>query len=279
MSESLARKLVAIMFTDIVGYTALGQRDEFLSLALLDENRKMLRPIFVDHNGREIKTVGDSFLVEFSSALDAVRCAYEIQIRSREYNLSLPEEKRVVLRIGLHVGDVIEDNEGDILGDAVNVASRIQSLSQPGGACLTQQVFDHVHNKFGLPLRSMGKQSLRNVSTPVEVYEIVMPWDTAAENTATRMVEPDKKRIAVLPFVNMSADPSDAYFADGMTEEIISTLSNVRELRVISRTSIMHYKNTNKKLSEIGLELNVGTVLEGSVRKAGNTVQDNSPVG
>jgi TolB-like protein len=261
------------MFTDMVGYTALAQRDEFLSLSLLDENRKVLRPTFVAHNGKVIKTIGDAFLVEFSSALDAVRCAYDIQRKSREINISSPREKRFALRIGIHLGDVIEDSEGDILGDAVNVASRIQTLAQEGGVCLTQQVFDNVRNKFDLSLKSIGKQSLKNVDIPIEVYKMVMPWDNVTEEAVPKMAELDKKRIAVLPFVNMSADPADAYFADGMTEEVISTLSNIKELRVISRTSVMHYKNTSKKLPDIGLELNAGTVLEGSVRKIGNTVR------
>ena len=164
------------MFTDMVGYTALGQRDESLSLALLEENRKMLRPIFARHRGREIKTIGDAFLVEFASALDAVRCAYDIQRASREFNISLPSEKRIHLRIGIHLGDVVEA-QGDILGDAVNVASRIEHLAGDGGVCLTQQVFDHVQSKFELSLVSLGKQALKNVRAPIEAYKIVMPWE------------------------------------------------------------------------------------------------------
>ncbi len=268
------RRLAAIMFTDIVNYTALAQRDESLSLAMLDESRKMLRPTFTAHNGKEIKTIGDAFLVEFYSALDAVRCAYDIQRKSREFNLSLPREKRMVLRIGIHLGDVIEDSEGDIVGDAVNVASRIQSLAHGGGVCLTQQVFDHVRNKFELPLKSIGKQSLKNVSVPVEVYRIVMPWDSVTDNGETKMIEPDRKRIAVLPFTNISSDPNDEYFADGMTEELISTISEISDLAVISRTSVMQYKkDATKHVADIGRELNVGCLIEGSARKAGNRVR------
>jgi adenylate cyclase len=240
---------------------------------MLDENRKMMRPTFTAHNGKEIKTIGDAFLVEFSSALDTVRCAYDIQRKSREFNLSLAREKRVILRIGIHVGEVIEGSDGDILGDAVNVASRIQSLAQEGSVCLTQQVFDQVHNKFELPLKSIGKQSLRNVTIPVEIYEMVMPWNKVAEEAATKTTKPDRNRIAVLPLANISSDPKDEYFADGMTEELISTLSKIRGLRVISRTSVLRYKQTNKSLSEIAKELNVGAVLEGSVRKAADDLR------
>jgi adenylate cyclase len=257
------------MYTDMVGYTALGQRNESLSLALVEEQRKLLRPIFNRHSGREVKTMGDAFLVEFSSALDAVRCAYDIQRATREFNISLPDEKQVRLRVGVHLGDVVE-SQGDVLGDAVNVASRIQALAEEGGVCITEQVFDHVKNKLDVSLVSKGKMSLKNVSEPVEVYRMVMPW---SEEKAVSPTQLDKNRIAVLPFTNMSPDPQDEYFADGMTEELISTISGISQLSVISRTSVMGYKGTGKKMTEIGRELRVGTILEGSVRKADNTVR------
>ncbi len=263
------RKLAAIMFTDMVGYTALGQRDESLSLRLADEQRRLIRPILKRHEGREVKTMGDSFLVEFSSALNAVRCAYDIQRTAREYNISQPEDRRVHLRIGVHLGDVT-DSHGDISGDAVNVASRINHLADDEGVCLTRQVYDHVQNKFELPLRSLGPRSLKNVNTPVEVYMMEMPWD---EKRAGQPTELDKKRIAVLPFANMSPDPADEYFADGLTEELISRLSLVKGLRVIARTSVMNYKKKEKRISEIGAELGVGSIVEGSFRKAGNKIR------
>ncbi len=263
------RRLAAIMFTDMAGYTALGQRNESLSLALADEQRKLLRPVFNRHNGREIKTIGDAFLIEFGNALDAIRCAYDVQRASREFNISQPSDQRIILRIGLHLGDVVE-SQGDISGDAVNIASRIQSLAEDGGICVTRQVYDQVQNKFDLPLKSLGSKSLKNVSAPLEVYEMVLPWEKQQKITAAQL---DTSRVAVLPFANMSPDPGDSYFADGITEEIISTLSGVSGLNVISRTSIMSYKGTTKRVKEIGGELEAGSVLEGSFRKAGNKIR------
>jgi adenylate cyclase len=257
------------MFTDMVGYTALGQRNESLSLALVEEQRKLIRPILARHNGREVKTIGDAFLVEFPSALDAVRCAYDIQRAVREFNISLPEERRVHLRVGVHLGDVVESG-GDISGDAVNVASRIEPLAEDGGVCVTRQVYDHVQNKFELKLASLGVKPLKNVSIPIEVYKMVMPWEHAGVSPAP---ESPRNRLAVLPFANMSPDPADEYFADGMTEELIDRLAQVKSLKVIARTSVMSYKKKEKKASEIARELEVGTLVEGSVRKAGNRVR------
>jgi KaiC/GvpD/RAD55 family RecA-like ATPase len=180
------------MFTDMVGYTALGQRNESLSLALVEEQRKLIRPILGRRNGREIKTMGDAFLVEFPSALEAVRCAYEIQRAVREFNVSLAEERRIHLRVGVHLGDVV-GSEGDISGDAVNVASRIEPLAEDGGVCLSRQVYDQVQNKFELPLRSLGSKALKNVKAPVEVYRMVMPW--FEEVVAGAKSELDKNRV------------------------------------------------------------------------------------
>jgi adenylate cyclase len=256
------------MFTDMVGYTALGQRNESLSLALVEEQRRLIRPILAKHNGREIKTIGDAFLVEFPSALDAVRCAYDIQRAVREFNFSLAEDKRVHLRIGIHLGDVVESN-GDVSGDAVNLASRVEPIAGDGGVCLTREVYSQVANKFDLPLKSLGFRNLKNVILPTEIYRVVMPWEEEK-----LLSEPqDRRRLAVLPFSNFSPDPNDEYFADGMTEELITKLSEIQGLRVIARTSVMSYKKKKKVVSEIAKELGAGSVIEGSVRKSGNRVR------
>ena len=257
------------MFTDMVGFTALGQRDESRSLKLLEDQRGLLRPLFTHHGGREVKTIGDAFLVEFSSALEAVRCGYEIQRVAREFNRGRPHDHQVHVRVGIHLGDVVEAG-GDISGDAVNVASRIEPLAEDGGVCLTRQVYDQVGNKFDLPLVSLGRRTLKNLAAPVEVYKILMPWNDARPETPEVL---DKNRIAVLPFVNISPDPNDEFFADGLTEELIANLALVKGLKVIARTSVMNYKRKEKNVSEIGKELGVGTVVEGSVRKAANRIR------
>src|SRR5690349_11239840 len=212
------------MFTDMVGYTALGQRNESLSLELANEQRKLIRPILTKHSGHEVKTMGDSFLVEFPSALNAVRCAYEIQRATRELNTSTSPDRKLRLRIGIHLGDVVEAS-GDISGDAVNIASRIQSLAEEGGVCVSRQVYDQVQNKFELELSSLGARPLKNVTKPVELYMMRMPWNP---DTDFRRIQFDKKRIAVLPFANISPNQTDEYFSDGMTEELIATLSRIR---------------------------------------------------
>jgi adenylate cyclase len=257
------------MFTDMVGYTALGQRNESLSLTLVEEQRKLIRPVLQRHSGREVKTIGDDFLVEFPNAVDAVRCAYDIQRAIREFNFSLAPDKRIHLRVGIHVGEVIE-SEGDVSGDAVNVASRIESLAEDGGVCLTRQVYDHVRNKVDLQLSSLGSRFLKNVEVPMEIFKVGMPWSEAPKPSS---VQPDRRRIAVLPLVSLSPDPNDEYFSDGLTEELITKLSEIEGLRVIARTSVMNYKRKEKNISEIAKELEVGSIIEGSVRKAGDKVR------
>ena len=268
MPES-GRRLAAIMFTDLVGFTALSQRNESVALSVLDEQRELLRPVFIRHDGREVKTIGDAFLVHFPSALSAVKCAYEIQKTTREFNNSLPEERRVHLRIGIHLGDVVE-SQGDISGDAVNVASRIESLADSGGVCLTRQVYDQVQNKFELPLISLGTRLLKNVSSSMEVYKMVMPWDATVAALSGRR---DASRIAILPFANISPDPADEYFSDGMTDELIAVLSKIGGLRVVARTSVMRFKGEKATANRIGQELKVGSLIEGSVRKSKNQVR------
>src|SRR5438094_1885449 len=257
------------MFTDMIGYAALGQKNESLSLALVEEQRRLIRPILNRHNGREVKTIGDGFLVEFLSAMDAVRCAYDIQRITREFNISEPVEHKLHLRIGVHLGDVVE-SEGDISGDAVNVASRIESLAEDGGVCLTRQVYDQVRNKFDLPLTSLGPRSLKNLSSSVEVYKMIMPWDATV---AISLPEHDTRRIAILPFANISTDQADEYFSDGMTDELIEVLSKIGGLRVVATTSVMRFKGEKATANRIGQELKVGSLMEGSVRKSKDQVR------
>ena len=266
MPES-ERRLAAIMFTDMVGYTALTQSNESLAMRVLEKHNQLLRPFFQKFHGKEVKTIGDSFLVEFESVLDAVNCAVEMQSFLHDHNASAATEWKTRLRIGIHLGDVIHQGN-DAFGDAVNIASRIEPVAEPEGICLTEQVYDQIHNKFQHPLISRGDKSLKNVNKPIGVYTVQMPWEDKSSSTIL-----DPHRIAVLPFANMSPDPNDSYFADGITEEIISTVSNIGGLSVISRTSVMGYKGTTKRVKEIGRELEVGSVLEGSFRKAGSKIR------
>lgn len=266
-----ARSLAAVMFTDMTGYTSLAQHDESLALELLSQHRSILRACLRKHQGKEIKTMGDAFLVEFASALEAVKCALSVQQELYESNITRPLEKRILLRIGVHVGEVVH-SKGDIYGDAVNVASRIEPLANPGEILVTQQVYDHVRNKLENPIGYIGKRSLKNVELPVDIYKVVTPTALAIPNASPASL---KHRVAVLPFTSISPDNSDEYFADGLTEELISVVSKIGDLRVISRTSSMRYKRSSKTASEIAQELNVGTVLEGSVRKAGDKLRIN----
>ena len=262
------RKLAAIMFTDMVGYTALSQKNETHALQLLEDHRSVVRPFFPKHNGREIKTIGDGFLVEFASALEAVRCAFNIQETIHELNLDRSDEKRFTLRIGVHLGDVIH-SRNDVYGDTVNIASRIEPLANAGGICITEQVYDHIKNKFELPFSSIGKKDLWNIGEPVEVFRIQLPWEK--ENSKSTSL--DVRRLAVLPFSSISPDSKDAYFADGMTEELITALSRLQGLRVIARASVDHFTGKERRISKIAQELQIGSVLEGSVRTAGDSLR------
>lgn len=268
------RRLAAMMQTDIVGYTAMTQRDETVALALLSEHNSTLRAIFPRFRGTEIKSLGDGFLVEFSSALDAVRCAVDIQARLRKRNEADPDLTAIRIRIGLHVGDVVHRGS-DVLGDGVNITSRIEPLAEPGGIALSQQIHSQVWNKVDLPMVSLGPQRLKNVHVPIEVYRLVVadsPGDTVPRRREG--ISADRgHRIAVLPFANISPDPQDAYLAGGITEELIFTLSKISELKVIAKTSVMRYREAEESVTEIGRELGVNTIIEGSVRKAGKQIR------
>src|SRR3989442_8730376 len=263
------RRLAAIMFTDMVDYTTMSAKNETLALTLLEEHRQLLRPVFARHGGREVKTIGDGFVVEIPSVLEAVRCALEIQQLIHRRNQSVPSERKILLRVAVHLGDV-EHRDGDVYGDAVNIASKIQSIADPGGICITQQVFDHVRNNEEFRTVAIGQNQLKNLQMPTVVYRVLPPTE-GTKLTKSDALEP--RRVAALPLAILSSDHQDEYFADGLTEEIINTLSSIPGLNVIARTSVMKYKQANKSVSEIGRELKVGTILEGSVRKAGDRLR------
>ena len=256
------------MFTDLVGYTAMAQRNESLALELLERHNTLLRSVVKQRRGREVKTVGDAFLLEFGSALEAVLCAIEIQSVLNEQNKLVGGAERILVRIGIHVGDVVHRG-GDVFGDAVNIASRIVSFAEQGGICISGQVYAQVVNKLEYPLIKISAQSLKNVEQRIDLYRVVLEPGVDAPHKSSKAWS----RVAVLPFANISPDPRDGYFADGLTEEMISALSEVKGLRVIARTSVNHYKETSKTVAQIGNELGVAFVLEGSVRKAGNKVR------
>jgi adenylate cyclase len=255
------------MFTDMVGYTASAQTNESVALQLRDEQEELVRPLFSAYQGREIKSMGDGFLVEFDSALRAVQCAIDIHQHLHERN-SQAGVTPIQLRIGVHLGDV-EQRGSDIFGDAVNIASRIEPFASPGGLCISGQVFDQIQNKIPNRFEKLEPKVLKNVRVPVEIYRVALPWDARAPPSPIT----SRPHLAVLPLANISPDPKDEYFADGLTEELISALSRIKDLRVIARTSVGQYKATAKTVSQIGAELGVTSVLEGSVRKAGNRLR------
>ena len=261
------RRLAAIMFTDMVGFTQAAQRHEALALDLLREEERLVRPIVAAHGGREVKSTGDGALVEFASTLQAVSCAVAIQRCLHERNAAA-DGSPIRLRVGLHVGDV-EGRDSDIFGDAVNIAARVLSIAEPEGIALTEQVVHDIRNKVDLPIEELGPRVLKGVDRPVPLFRIVFPWSGPVP-APPALSHP---RVAVLPLRNISPDPADAYFADGLTEELISVLGQVRELRVISRSSVARFQGQNRTIPEIGRELGASAVLEGSVRKAGDRLR------
>jgi TolB-like protein/class 3 adenylate cyclase/tetratricopeptide (TPR) repeat protein len=280
IEEFEQRKLAAIMFTDMVGYSALAQRDERLALELLEEHRAFLRPAFLKHQGQEIKTIGDGFLVEFASAVAAVNCAVELQEALAQRNLSTPAGRQLQVRIGIHLGDVLHRGD-DIVGDGVNIAARIEPLADSGGIAITQQVFDQVYNKIPETLARIGKVELKNIQRPVEVYRIILEPETreaaaGKRETSTPARQPSREQqrsIAVLPFVNMSSDRENEFLSDGISEDLLNALSWIEGLRVAASTSCFAFKGRNEDIRKIGDALGVETVLEGSLRKVGTKLR------
>jgi TolB-like protein/class 3 adenylate cyclase len=276
--ERVERRLAAILAADVAGSCRLIGIDEEGTLAQLKALRKTLfDPKITDHRGRIVKNTGDGALVEFASVVDAVRCAHEIQRGVAEQNADVPQDKRIEFRIGIHVGDIIIE-ESDIFGDGVNIAVRLEGTAEPGGICISDDAHRQIRGKIGLDYDDMGPQVLKNIAEPMRVWRIRANGLTAAPNyrpigDAKTLPLPDKPSIAVLPFQNMSGDPEQEYFADGMVEDIITALSRFRSLFVIARNSSFTYKGRAVDVKQVGRELGVRYVLEGSVRRAANRVR------
>ena len=276
--ERVERRLAAILAADVAGYSRLMGQDEAGTLARLRAHRReLIDPKISKHKGRIVKTTGDGLLVEFPSVVEAVACAVAVQDRLAERNVAAPEDQRIVFRIGVNLGDIIVEGE-DIHGDGVNVAARLEALAEPGGICVSGTVRDHIGERLNLIFDDLGDQGLKNITRPVRAYRVRQAISESATGrppieTAPVLALPDKPSIAVLPFQNMSGDPEQEYFADGMVEEIITALSRIRWLFVIARNSTFTYKGQAVDVKQVGRELGVRYVLEGSVRKAGGRVR------
>ncbi|MBA1143582.1 adenylate/guanylate cyclase domain-containing protein [Mesorhizobium neociceri] len=276
MSEN--RKLAAILAADVVGYSRLASADEERTLARLRTLRSdLIDPIIAVHNGRVIKRTGDGALVEFRSVVDAVRCAVEIQNGMVERNAGVRQDRRIEFRIGIHLGDVVEESDGDLMGDGVNIASRLEGVAAPGAICLSEDAYRQVKARLDLSVSDLGSTQLKNIAEPIRVYSLQVGAKAAATlETATSRpaaAAPPKLSIAVLPFANMSGDAEQDYFADGISEDIITALSKLSQLFVIARNSSFTFKGQNVHVQEVGAKLGVRHVLEGSVRKSGNRVR------
>jgi TolB-like protein/class 3 adenylate cyclase len=311
------RKLAAIMFTDMVGYSALAQRDDKVALELLEEHRRLLREIFPRFHGTEIKTIGDAFLVEFGSALEAAQCAIEIQRTLAKRNHDVATDRQFAVKIGIHIGDVVH-REGDVYGDGVNIASRIEQLAGAGGICVSMDVERQIRNALEARFEKFGSADLKNIKLPMDLFRIVLPWEKGAEPSAPRTSNksrvlipaialiiiallavwwwmerpskhqqsaaaqsapaapanvPDQKSVAVLPFVNLSDDKGSEYFSDGVSEELLTVLQKIPGMHVAARTSAFSFKGKNATAQEIGQKLGVAYLVDGSVRKSGESVR------
>ena len=267
--ERLDRRLSAILAADVAGYSRLIGLDEEGTVEQLKNYRvNLFDPKIVEHRGRIVRTTGDGMLAEFASAVDAARCAVDIQLSMASSNLNVAATRRVELRIGIHVGDIISD-DGDIFGDGVNIAARLESISEPGGICVSARVQEDVEGRLDVVFKDGGEQHLKNIARPVRIYNIQFGRPEAAKTSPPMLALPGKPSVVVLPFQNISEDPAQDYFADGMAEDLTTALSRFRFLFVISRNSSFTYKGRAVDVKQIGRELGVQYVLEGSVRKSG----------
>jgi TolB-like protein/class 3 adenylate cyclase len=272
MKQPVQRRLAAILAADVAGYSRLMGADEAGTAQALREHRTAADPLIAQHGGRIVKTTGDGVLIEFGSVVGAVQCAIALQRLTTERNAGSPDDRRMEWRIGIHLGDVLVEGD-DILGDGVNIAARLEALAEPGGICISEDAFRQVRGKIEAEFADIGEQSLKNIARPLRVYSIGPSAATEQPTAPIALPLPDKPSIAVLPFANMSGDPEQEYFADGMVEEIITALSRIRWLFVIARNSSFTYKSQAIDVKQVGRELGVRYVLEGSVRKAGQRVR------
>ncbi len=273
----MERRLSAIMAADVVGYSRLMGANEVGTLTALNHRRaEVIEPRITASHGRVVKLTGDGILAEFPSVVDAVECALAVQREMKSRNVEIPEDRRIELRIGIHLGDVIVE-DGDLFGDGVNVAARIESVGRPGGVAVSSAVMDNVGNRLDVTFEDMGEQSLKNIAQPVRVYNVGVappaPVAGAAAAPAAPVEEEAKPSIAVLPFNNMSGDPEQEYFSDGITEDIITDLSKISGLFVVGRNTSFTYKGKSHQLQSVASELGVNYLLEGSVRKAGDRIR------
>jgi adenylate cyclase len=273
--QRVQRRLAAILAADVVGYSRLMGEDEEGTLAALTAHlAEIIEPCIAEHRGRVVKTTGDGLLVEFASVVDAVRCAVAFQDGMRERNTAVPEERRMEFRIGVNLGDVIVQDD-DVFGDGVNVAARLEGLAEAGGICVSDMVYQSVRSKLDLTFDDLGPQRVKNIGEPVRAFHIRhdAPSKVSAIGQGDPLPLPDKPSIAVLPFENMSGDPEQEYFVDGICEDAITALSRIRWFFVIARNSTFAYKGKSPDVREVASDLGVRYVLEGSVRKAGNRIR------
>ncbi len=271
--ERARRRLAAILAADVVGYSRLMEVDEAGTLAALKGRRKeILQPVVAKHHGRVVKLMGDGVLVDFVSAVNAVECAVELQRAMNAANEDLPQDRQIVLRVGINLGDVMVEGS-DLYGDGVNIAARLEALAEPGSVLVSHTVFSHVRSKVQFGFEDLGEQSVKNMAEPLRVYRVSGTSAPSARVTRDKTALPSKLSIAVLPFVNMSGDPEQEYFADGITEDIITDLSKVSTLDVVSRATVFTFKGKPVDIGQMAQRLKVGHVVEGSVRKAGGRVR------
>jgi adenylate cyclase len=272
--NQMQRKIVAILAADVVGYSRLAGIDEDRTLARLRALRSdMIDPTIAVHRGRVVKRTGDGALVEFSSVVDAVRCAIEVQNGMIERNAGVPPDRRIEFRIGIHVGDIVEESDGDLMGDGVNIAARLEGMAKPGAICLSEDAYRQVKARLDLVVGDLGEQSLKNVAEPIRVYSLEV--GRPAQPKPTEAPAPPHLSIVVLPFANLGGDAEQEYFVDGVTESLTTDLSRISGSFVIGRHTAFGYKGKSVDLKQLGRELAVRYVLEGSVQRGGNRLRVN----